>query len=280
MKQNTLKNQISINGVCLHSGSNVFVTLYPSIEDSGITFSKNGSNPVKISSDIVEKTPLCSRIRIDNEYIDTVEHLMAALRIMNIDNIHIDLHSGNEIPILDGSAKRWIDIINYVGIKKQNSDRVYIDLIEDFDFQYKESLYCFRNGNRSISVNIDFKSEFIGKQSIYLVENDYLLLSDSRTFVMEDDINYLRTKGLALGGSLNNAVVVGKNGVLNRNGWKYSNEAVKHKALDLVGDLYLLGNVLNGSVIANRPGHSATCEFIKKINEMKLQNNISETLVA
>jgi len=259
--QRTVASKFSVPGIGLHSGRDVMVTIHPAAPDHGISIAISGGSPVRLAPDRVARVPLCTRVVTPAGVIDTVEHLMAALMIVGIDNVHVDV-SGNEVPVLDGSSAPWRDAIMATGIVSQPAPRRFLRIARPFEFEIGGSRYSAAPGPVAVSVTIDFPGTFIGRQSISVERGRLGELLDARTFTFESELEHLSEMGLALGGSLENAVVVGKNGPLNPDGLRGADEFVRHKALDLVGDLAFAGGPILGRVSAFRPGHAANNAFL------------------
>jgi len=200
--------------------------------------------------------------------IRTVEHILAALAGLGIDNIYVEV-TGPEIPILDGSSTEIISIILRAGIAKQGKKRPYLKIKRPilFDDGHSKVAALPYNGRR-ITYSIFFDHYGFGEQRLSLDLNEETFakeIAPARTFGFLKDIEYLRTNGLAKGGSLDNAIILGENGVLNSSGLRYKDEFVRHKVLDSIGDFMLLGFPIYGHIIANRSGHSANIKFLKKL---------------
>ena len=264
IKQRTLKNVIRAMGVGLHTGKKVYLTLRPAAVDSGIRFRRiDLEEPVEILArpEKVGDTNLSTTLTENNVRISTVEHLLSAIAGLGIDNAYIDL-SADEVPIMDGSAGPFVFLIQSAGIVEQNSPKKFIRIkkpvrIEDGDKWVEFTPF---NGFK-VSFQIDFDHPLFTQQkqvcSINFSTTSFVKeVSRARTFGFQKDIEFLRSNNLALGGSQDNAIVLDDYRVLNEDGLRYDNEFVKHKILDSIGDLYLLGHSLIGAFSGYKSGHA------------------------
>ncbi|MGE5300669.1 MAG: UDP-3-O-acyl-N-acetylglucosamine deacetylase [Acidobacteriota bacterium] len=267
--QRTIKNEVSFEGIGLHTGRHSKVVLKPASRDSGITFIRSDKNTViKAHVGSVIDTAFATTIGQDGAKIRTVEHIMAALAGLGIDNIVIDVN-GPEIPILDGSSTELINILLRAGIAKQGKKRPYLRIRRPIIFDDGNSkVAALPYDGRRITYSIYFNHYGFGEQRLSLEINEESFareIAPARTFGFLKDIEYLRTNGLAKGGSLDNAIILGENGVLNSSGLRFKDEFVRHKVLDSIGDLAILGFPIYGHIIANKSGHSANIKFLKKL---------------
>ncbi len=226
---------------------------------------------IKASYKNVKSTKLCTTLGDSfGNTISTVEHILSALYGLDIDNVYIDLDS-NEIPVNDGSAKKFVEELENAGIKNQQSFKKFIKILKKVEVVEGDKVARVLPFKYTmISTEIDFPNTIIGKQSISLILNKHIYksqISEARTFGMLKDVETLRKAGLALGGSLNNAVVLDENNVLNRDGLRFSDEFVRHKLLDLIGDLALSGNKIIGSFFTSQSGHQLNIKLLEKIFE-------------
>ena len=267
LHQRTLRNSICAVGVGLHSGQKVLMTLAPAPANSGITFRRVDFDPaieiVACASNVGStdlSTTLVREYKGQRVSVSTVEHLLSALAGVGIDNARIDIDT-SEVPIMDGSAGPFVFLIQSAGIVEQNASKQFIRVKETVRVQegdkVAELVPCdhFR-----VSFTIDFgHPALLGTrlaQSFDFSTTSFIKeISRARTFGFIQDIEHLRAKGLALGGSMDNAVVLDDSKVLNENGLRYSDEFVRHKTLDAVGDLYLLGKILIGEFRGYKSGH-------------------------
>jgi len=272
LSQKTINKKISLRGVGLHTGKLVELNLLPAAPNTGITFKRTDlkeKNFVIPAFENVVDTTLCTTL--SNEHgvkVSTVEHLMGALYGLGIDNLVVEVNS-QELPILDGSAKVFIEQILSTGIKSSSTPIKLIKI---------EKQILYKEGSKSISLDkskvaseidfeIKFKNEIIGTQrnKINVFNDDLKNIFESRTFCLFEDVEKLKAAGLAQGGSLDNAIVVGEKEILNKDGLRNSKEFVNHKILDCMGDLYLSGYRIVGSLVASEGGHKLTNKILRKL---------------
>ncbi len=272
LNQKTIKNKISIEGVGLHTGKLVKLKLIPSAPNTGITFKRTdikNNNIIIPSYDNVVDTTLCTTISNDNGVkVSTIEHLMGALYGLGIDNIIVETNS-QELPILDGSAKIFVEKILSAGI---DISSLPIKLIKiEKQVTYQEGTKSITIDKSKVASEIDFeiryKNKIIGNQKnkINIFNDDLQHIFESRTFCLYEDVEKLKSAGLAKGGSLENAVVVGENEILNSEGLRNHKEFVNHKILDCMGDLYLSGYRMVGSLKTCEGGHGLTNKILRKL---------------
>lgn len=270
--QQTIEESISISGIGLHSGKLVEIKLLPAEVDHGIKFiriDKKTDNVIDAVWSNVSETVLSTTISNQSGIkISTIEHLMSALSGLHIDNLIIYINA-SEVPIMDGSSKPFVDLIENVGIKVQNKKRKLLNIKKTIEVKKDNSSAKIIPSNQfSIDFEIDFPSQLVSKQScqLQLINGNYKTdIAAARTFGFEKDVEYLRSNGLALGGSLENAVVVGENEILNKDGLRYSDEFVRHKILDSIGDLYLAGSPIIGYFFGNKSGHHLNNQLLRKL---------------
>jgi len=273
IRQRTLKNVIRATGVGLHTGKKVFLTLRPAPANSGITFRRVDLDPVvdiPANPEYVGDTSLSSTLVKDNVRISTVEHLLSALAGFGIDNAFIDL-SADEVPIMDGSAGPFVFLIQSAGIEEQSAPKKFLRIKEkvrvedDGKWAMFEPFDGFKVGftiefdhpafnDNNCHAEIDFSTTSFVKE-----------VSRARTFGFMRDVELLREKNLVLGGSLDNAVVVDDYRILNEDGLRYEDECVKHKILDAIGDLYLLGHSLIGAFSGFKSGHALNNALLREL---------------
>jgi UDP-3-O-[3-hydroxymyristoyl] N-acetylglucosamine deacetylase len=272
-RQRTLKNVIRATGVGLHTGEKIFLTLRPAAADTGIVFRRVDLNPpvdIRACPDRVGDTRLSTTLEADGARVSTVEHLLSAFAGLGIDNAFVDV-SASEVPIMDGSAGPFVFLIQSAGIEEQNRPKRYIRVkrpvaVQDGDkFARFEPFEGFR-----VSFSIDFEHPAFTSRaqsaSVDFSGTSYLKeVSRARTFGFLRDIEALREQNLALGGSLDNAVVVDDYRVLNDDGLRYEDEFVKHKILDAIGDLYLLGRPLIGAFTGHKSGHALNNRLLRQL---------------
>jgi UDP-3-O-[3-hydroxymyristoyl] N-acetylglucosamine deacetylase len=263
LKQRTLKTAIKTTGVGLHSGARVELMLRPAAPDAGIVFHRiDLAVPVDLPADAryVGDTRLSSTLRRDGASISTVEHVMSALAGLGIDNLHIDV-SGPEIPIMDGSAAPFVFLLQSAGVVEQDVSKKYLRIVAPVEVREGDKWARFDPFNGfKLDFTIDFPHPMFGSENrkvvIDFAEHSYVReVARARTFGFMQDVEAMRAAGLGLGGSLQNAVVLDDIRVLNAEGLRYDNEFVKHKVLDAIGDLYLLGHPLIGQYTAFKSGH-------------------------
>ena len=260
--QQTLSKSIIIKGHGLHSGINVSMKLIPAKENFGIKFYRTDltkNNEVEAIWSNVSNTQLSTTI--SNNFgtsVSTIEHLMSALSGLHIDNLRIEIN-GPEVPIMDGSSKDFVNLIEKIPLKILSKKRKIIKINKNIKISENNSYVELKpNKHFSIDFEIDFPSKLVSKQScqLQLVNGNYkTYIASERTFWFEKYVAILRSNGLALGGSLENAVVVGENKILNKEGLRFKDEFVRHKILDSIGDLYLAGSPIQGYFFGNKSGH-------------------------
>ena len=271
-KQQTINNSIVICGIGLHSGVSVAMRLEPALEDSGIKFIRTDireNNEIKALWSNVSATNLCTTISNKSGVkVSTIEHLMSALSGLHIDNLNI-LIDASEVPIMDGSSKPFVELIENIGIKIQNKKRKILKVKKEITvINENSSVRLIPNNQFSIDFEIDFPSIVISKQScqLQLINGNYKTdVASARTFGFEKDVENLRSNGLALGGSLENAVVVGENKIINAEGLRFKDEFVRHKILDSIGDLYLAGYPIHAYFYGSKSGHSLNNQLLRKL---------------
>src|SRR5215468_159763 len=261
--QQTLKTAIGCRGIGLHSGERVAMTLRPAPPDTGIVFRRVGST-AEIRANWVNTidSPLCTVLSNgEGNTVGTVEHLMAALAGAAVDNVVIEL-DGREVPIMDGSSAPFLFLIECAGVVQQDAARRAIKVLKEVAVtEDGASAALLPDHGFSMSFEIDFDNPLIRQQDICLAfdaDTFKAELSRARTFGLLDEVDRLRAAGFARGGSLDNAIVVSRDQILNAGGLRYADEFVRHKLLDAFGDLYLAGGPLLGSFRGVRSGHSHT----------------------
>ncbi|QEM81352.1 UDP-3-O-acyl-N-acetylglucosamine deacetylase [Halomonas binhaiensis] len=264
IRQRTLKNVIRATGVGLHSGKKVYLTLRPAPADTGIVFVRTDLDPevhIPAQATNVTDTTLCTALSKDGEKVATVEHLMSAFAGLGIDNCYVDL-SAPEVPIMDGSAGPFVFLIQSAGIAEQNAPKKFIRIKREISVREddKEALFLPHQGFK-VSFAIDFDHPVFEDQKQTAVVDFSTTsfvkeVSRARTFGFMRDLEYLRSNNLALGGSLDNAIVVDDYRIVNEGGLRYDDEFVKHKVLDAIGDLYQLGHSLIGEFRGVKSGHA------------------------
>ncbi len=267
--QRTIKQEVSFEGIGLHTGKHTMVTLKPSSRDEGITFIRT-DKPAVIKAHVgsVIDTAFATTLGHNGVKIKTVEHMLAALAGLGIDNLTIKVN-GPEMPILDGSSTDLISIILRAGIAKQGKKRPYLRINRPFVFEDGyATIAVFPYSGVRMTYSIFFHHHGIGEQrmSIDITEENFVReIAPARTFGFLKDIEFLRNNGLAKGGSLDNAIILGEDGILNASGLRFKDEFVRHKVLDSIGDFSLIGFPIYGHIIASKSGHSSNVKFLKKL---------------
>ena len=272
VRQRTLQNEIVFKGIGLHTGNKVSMKIFPAIENTGIVFRlKTGNKTILIKADYknVKSTKLCTVLSDSNgNSVSTVEHILSALYALEIDNVFIELNS-NEIPVYDGSARDFVKKIKEIGVEEQESFKKYIKIKKNIEVKSgNKYVRVCPFDNTLISTEINYDHKLIGKQSISIMLTPQIYESQicsARTFGFLRDVDNLRKNGLALGGSLDNAIVLDENNVLNKSGLRFSDEFVRHKLLDFIGDISLSGYRILGSFFSSHPGHEINNQLLKKI---------------
>jgi len=271
MKQHTIQKSVQCSGIGLHSGRKVELALRPAADDTGIVFYIHGDEGVKQFKPTPESvigTGLATTIGNENGSVATVEHLLAAVRGLGIDNLQIDV-KGGEIPIMDGSAASFVFLVRSAGLREQSSPRRALKVVKPF---------VLENGEKRVEVepydgfkveyDIDFAHPLIGEQNMSLDLTPEVFASrvaKARTFGFLKDVEMLQKNGLALGGSLDNAVVLDEYGVVNEGGLRYKDEFVRHKVLDFIGDMALSPLPLLGHFKVSCSGHAFNNEFLRTL---------------
>ena len=273
LKQRTLKKSISATGVGLHTGDKVKMTLLPAATDTGIVFRRvdlPDSAEIKVQPQYVCDTRMCSALEHDGVRVATVEHLMSALAGLGIDNIIVEL-TASEVPIMDGSSGPFVFLLQQAGIAEQAAPKKFIRIkktveVHDGDKWVRfEPYFGFK-----IDFTIDFAhpvfEQTVNNVKIDFADNSYIKeVSRARTFGFMHEVEALRSMGLARGGSLDNAIVLDEYRILNHDGLRYEDEFVKHKTLDAIGDLYVLGHPLLCAFTAYKSGHALNNQLLRTL---------------
>ena len=274
--QKTLTKIISFTGIGLHSGKSAKVKLFPADENHGIVFKRTDldkNNLIKANFANVTSARLCTTLENNHDAkVSTVEHLLAALYIIGIDNALIEIDN-EEVPIMDGSSKDFIDILEKIDLVNQSKKRKYLKISDKIELIDNDRKISIEPNNTSLEVDfqLNYENKIIGKQKnkIDFQKDNLDEVCSSRTFCLFEDIEKIKKSGLAKGGSLNNAVVVDKDKVLNEGGLRNKKEFVNHKILDLAGDFLLSGYRIIGKVSCYQGGHELTNLFLRKIFNTK-----------
>ncbi len=270
-KQRTLKSAIRATGVGLHTGEKVAMTLRPARPDMGIVFRRiDLPVPVDVPADAfnVNDTRLCSALEADGAKIATVEHLMSAFAGLGIDNAYVDL-TGPEVPIMDGSAAPFVFLIQSAGVEQQGAPKRFFRIKRPIEVREGDKWARFEPFDGfKLEFSIAFDHPAIERSAqtacVDFAQTSYVKeVARARTFGFMQEVEALRDSGLALGGSMENAVVVDEYRVLNAEGLRYSDEFVKHKLLDAIGDLYLVGHPLIGAFSAHKSGHALNNRLLR-----------------
>ncbi len=275
-KQRTLLKSISVSGIGLHTGNKVSMTLSPAPPNTGYTFRLNKKgNLINIRAlySNVKSTELCTLISDDKgNSISTVEHILSALYGLEVDNVFIDVDS-NEIPVCDGSSKVFVNLLKSNGFQTQNLFKNFIKIKKIIEVNDGDKIARVTPFDQTmITCDVEYSHKFIGKQSISLALTPELYetqISSARTFGFMKDVEELKEKGLIKGGSLDNAIVLDDNKVLNEGGLRFTDEFVRHKVLDFIGDISLAGNRIIGSFFTSHTGHELNIKLLKAIFSSK-----------
>ena len=283
LNQKTIKKNVSFSGVALHSGLNVNLTIKPAEPNFGIVFKRvdlKNNNLVYPSFMNVSNTSL--NTTVENEFgvkVSTIEHLMGALFGLGIDNALIEIDN-EEVPILDGSAKNFIEKFISAGIKISDSPIKVIKINNEITFKDGERFISIKPSTLSLDIDFElkYKNEIIGNQrnKVKVYEDDLSDVYNSRTYCLYEDIELIKQNGLAKGGSLLNAVVVKQNEILNPEGLRNDKEFVNHKILDCIGDLYTSGYRIVASIKCSQGGHYLTNQLLRKVFKNKENFSILE----
>ena len=272
LTQKTIKSEVSFNGIALHSGVNVNVSIKPAEPNFGIVFKRidlKSNNLVYPNFNNVTNTSL--NTTVENEFgakVSTIEHLMGGLFGLGIDNALIEIDN-EEVPILDGSAKIFIQKIISAGIKSSEAPIKIIKIKKEINFSDGERFINIKPSTLSLDIDFELKYEnkVIGNQrnKVKVFEDDLTDIYNSRTYCLFEDIEFIKSKGLAKGGSLDNAIVVKDKEILNEEGLRNKKEFVNHKILDCIGDLYTSGYRMVASITCSQGGHYLTNQLLRKV---------------
>lgn len=275
IQQRTLKNVIRATGVGLHTGKKIYLTLRPAPVDSGVIFRRVDLDPpleIKANPENVGDTSLSTTLVSDGVRISTVEHLLSAMAGLGIDNAYVDV-SAPEVPIMDGSAGPFVFLVQSSGIVEQNAAKKFIRITKSVKVKEGDKWARFDPFDGfKVGFMIDFDHP-VFKAGPQKAELDFSTtsfvkeISRSRTFGFMRDFEALRSRNLALGGSLDNSIAVDEHRILNEDGLRYEDEFVKHKILDAIGDLYLLGHSLIGAFSGYKSGHALNNKLLRKLVE-------------
>ena len=283
LNQKTINQDILMKGVGLHTGLIANITIKPAAPDTGILFKRTDikeNNLIIPNLFNVSSAVFCTTITNENGVsVSTIEHLMGALYGMGIDNVLIEIDN-QEVPILDGSAKLFVKAIKDAGIRSSEAPIKIIKIEKKINFQDGKKSISIEPSKVSLDIDFELKyqNDLIGNQRnlIKVYESDLTEVYNSRTFCLFEDIKKLKEMGLAKGGSLDNAIVVKENKILNQEGLRNENEFVNHKILDCMGDLYLSGYKIIGKIVCSQGGHKLTNQLLRKVFENKENFSILE----
>ncbi len=273
VKQRTLKSSVSVTGVGLHSGEKVTLSLRPGPINSGVMFRRVDVKPVEeifARAHLVHDTRLSTCMEQNGVRIATIEHLMSALAGLGIDNVVVEM-DGAEVPIMDGSAGTFIFLLQSAGIVEQSAPKKFIRIKKTVEVKQGDKWVKFEpyHGYK-LTFTINFAHPVFAntKQHVTLDLDEHAYVRDisrARTFGFMQDVEYMRSQGLALGGSLDNAIVMDEYHVLNADGLRFEDEFVKHKVLDAIGDLYLLGHPIIGAFSGFKSGHALNNALLREL---------------
>lgn len=270
--QNTILNHVSFYGIGLHTGKMSNVRLLPANENTGIIFKRTdlkSDNIIKANFNNVSSSKLCTTLKNSAETtISTIEHLMAAFYITGVDNVIVEIDN-IELPIMDGSSKEFIKIINQIGLIKQSAKRKFLKIKKKIELKENNKIISIEPNDESLEVEfqLNYSNSLIGNQKnqVDFHNHDLKDIYSSRTFCLYEDIETIKKQGLAKGGSLENAIVVKDKEIMNEGGLRNDKEFVNHKILDLAGDFLLSGYRILGKVKCKEGGHNLSNNFLKKI---------------
>ena len=270
MNQTTIANQVSVTGVGLHTGVEVHLTLKPAPENTGYIFVRTDLDRFEIpaSAEYISHCSYATTLMRRGVVLSTCEHLLSALRGSGVDNCFIELDN-IEIPIMDGSSEDFVDLLKRAGIVEQNAPRRYFKVRKKVDIDQSGRLMSIEPSDKfEIECVIDFPHPFINKQSLHFVSENGSFgreIASARTFGFTTEIETLRKANLALGGSLDNAIVLTPDGMLNETPLRFDDEFVRHKILDIIGDFALLGMPVLGKITAEKSGHAVHAALMSKL---------------
>lgn len=270
--QVTIENPVSCYGIGVHSGKITQLTLKPAKENTGVVFIRTDireeinyiyARPLNVTDTTLSTT-------IENEYkvsISTIEHLMAAIWGCGIDNMIVEV-DGSEIPVMDGSSKPFVFMIEYAGKLLQNAPRKYLKILKEVRAIHKDcELVCAPSNIMNVDLTINFDSKAIGKQNFIFSKNESFNkdIADARTFGFVHELEYLKSKGLAQGASLENAIGIDQDTIINPDGLRHKDEFVRHKLLDLFGDLYTTGTNIVADIYGYKTSHALNNQLLRQI---------------
>ena len=281
--QSTINSPISFNGVGIHSGKAVNMTIFPADNDFGIVFKRidlDTNNYIRVMPENIYLSKYCSKLKNKHGVcVGTVEHLLATLHSFHINNVLIEINSP-ELPAMDGSSYEFTKRLMEVGIQIQKKTKKVLKILKEVSVKEGvRSIKVLPSNHLSFSIKINFSNNLIGKHQYDYTHNTQNFIDEicyARTFCISKDVLKLRAAGYGLGGNLNNVIVVEDNKILNDTGLRCDKEFVKHKILDCIGDFYMSGLPLLGSIYATQPGHELNGKLLKKIFQDKDNYKILE----
>lgn len=270
MNQTTISKAVKIKGVGLHTGVNVNLKLKPAPENTGYIFVRTDLDNFEIPASVeyISHCSYATTLMRRGVVLSTCEHLLSALRGSGIDNCFVELDN-IEIPILDGSSENWIDLISKAGVRELNARKRILKVLKRVDFEEQDRKMSVEPSDKfEIECVIDFPHPFIKRQSFHFVMDNGSFgkqIASARTFGFTHEIEMLRKANLALGGSLDNAIVLTQDGMLNATPLRFDDEFVRHKILDIIGDIALLGMPMQGKITAEKSGHAVHAALMSKL---------------
>lgn len=280
MLQKTLCDVVKMSGKGLHTGDEVSVTLYPAPENHGIVFQVKdtaGSTSIPASIAYIDDLVRGTTLSKDGVKVHTIEHLLSALHGLGVDNVLVDVN-GHEIPILDGSAKPWVDLLLKCGLKNQSEERLYLEITEPVSIEDSDrSIMVFPSDDLRITcTSTDDRKTHTQHLSLTIDPEIYAQeIAKARTFTTYEDIEPLIKMGKIKGGTLDCAIVIKGDKILSNEPLRYADEFVRHKILDIIGDLALLGMPIKGHVVAIKTGHALNAELVQKITQQAIQEDLT-----
>ncbi|MBI4688096.1 MAG: UDP-3-O-acyl-N-acetylglucosamine deacetylase [Nitrospirae bacterium] len=268
--QHTLRKEAFLSGIGLHTGREINMRFIPAPRNTGIVFIRKDRGSIEINARVnaVTDTTFATNLASNGVTVGTVEHIMSALSALNVDNLFIEL-DGPEVPIMDGSAVVFIKKILEAGRSRQADMVTCLRIVKPVILNEETcQIAALPYEGLKITYRVHYNHYAFDEQKMSIDvtgENFIKELAPARTFGFLNDVRLLKTKGLAKGGSLNNAIIVGRNGIINKNKLRFKDEFVRHKILDAIGDISLLGLPIYGHIIANKAGHALNVKFIKKL---------------
>jgi len=267
--QRTVRKEIKAEGTGLHTGKKCSMRLMPAPKDSGLIFHrKDRQEYIYANLNTVSDTAYATTLGTNGTSVRTVEHLLAALAGLGIDNLVIEME-GPEVPIFDGSSKRFVEFIIESGVQDQSSKRPHMKITKPFSFKEGDAeIHALPYNGRSITYQINYPHKLLGNQQMTFEFEEEIFASEiapARTFGFLKDVQKLRASGLAKGGSLENAIILSDSGIINQTALRYKDEFLRHKLLDFIGDMSLIGFPVLGYLIARRTGHTTNLKFARAL---------------